>query len=194
MTFSTRLPAEFTSLYRLVLRASAASVLNKGPATGRLRSVWRPGFERAAGVLHHLRGTSLTENERTTLQRWYSAWEVRMDKTLTLLSSSARSRGLAHHVTRNLSQLMWSYDQALKHHTLWNQNIPRPRWKPDLPPNHDQYKPAPIVPGSPMDIRMDVKSRRRQMSAELWYSLGEVIMMAEGRDGLSLGRIKTRKR
>lgn len=77
MSSTTRLPADFTSLYRLFLRATGASVLNKAYPTQRLRRLWRPSFDSAAQVTHRLQGESLEEGERTCLQRWYSVWETR---------------------------------------------------------------------------------------------------------------------
>ena len=84
MTSTTRLPADFTSLYRLFLRATGASVLNKGYPTQRLRRLWRPSFESAAQVVHRLQGALLQESERASLQRWYRMWEIR-SKRLNLI-------------------------------------------------------------------------------------------------------------
>ncbi|KAH9833530.1 uncharacterized protein C8Q71DRAFT_773888 [Rhodofomes roseus] len=193
MTPTTRLPAEFTSLYRLVLRATAASVLNNGSATQQLRVLWRPGFDRAAEVLHRLQSTPLAESERTTLQRWYGAWEARMDKTLSFLSNSARSRGLPHRVTRNMSHLLWSYRFYTSKVSLWEHDSSRPRWKPNLPQNHDAYKPHGLKPGTRLEDIQSRKARRADMNDEQWAALDEVILMAEGREGLSLGRITRRQ-
>ncbi|KZT72434.1 hypothetical protein DAEQUDRAFT_743803 [Daedalea quercina L-15889] len=190
MTSSTRLPAEFTSLYRLFLRAIGASVMNKAYPTKRLRRIWRPSFDSAARVIHRLQGTSLDANERLTLQQWYSAWEARTDKTLTLLSISARSRGLAHRLTCNLGRLASSYDDTIMHgHPDDADNLP---WKPDL--SSDLYAPRDnSPPGYPLRGRNEDRDFRRKIGTEVWSAFGEVIRMAEGRDGVSLGRIASKR-
>ncbi|KAI0733718.1 hypothetical protein C8Q72DRAFT_810367, partial [Fomitopsis betulina] len=194
MSSTTRLPADFTSLYRLFLRATGASVLNKAYPTQRLRRLWRPSFESAARVVHRLQGASLEEGERGYLRKWYSVWETRMDGTLTILSISARTRGLPHRITRNLSHLASTYDL----YGSYNPDEPLPvSWRPDLPPDSPQYAPRSIDPSShhrPIKKRVHDIDLRIKLNKEVWSAFGEVIKMAEARDGLSLGRIKPKQR
>jgi len=185
---SIGLPPPFTSLYRLFLRTTAASVLNKRPAVQRLRLLWRPTFESAAQALHSLEDTTLTDSERRQLQRRYAIWERRLDNTLSLLAISACSRGLAHRLTRNLD-ILKRHNQALA--TKPDSYTQRHYWDPRLPSNSERYKPVIVLADSPPGSKADKKERWRRLDLEAWGALGEVILMAEGRDGISLGRIKS---
>ncbi|KAF9784105.1 hypothetical protein BJ322DRAFT_1068635 [Thelephora terrestris] len=75
-----RLPPGLRSLYRLVLGASSASVLHAGPATPRLRVMWRPLFEMAAQTAQKVQHPSPTEDEARAAaeaQEWLNKWETR---------------------------------------------------------------------------------------------------------------------
>ena len=71
-----KLPPSFTSLYRLFLRASSASVLHHRAATRHIQTLWKPTFREAAVVVIKLQSPNLgtTENER--LEKWRSRWEL----------------------------------------------------------------------------------------------------------------------
>lgn len=117
-----------------------------------------------------------------------------MDGTLTILSISARTRGLPHRITRNLSHLASTYDL----YGSYNPDEPLPvSWRPDLPPDSPQYAPRSIDPSShhrPIKKRVHDIDLRIKLNKEVWSAFGEVIKMAEARDGLSLGRIKPKQR
>ena len=74
----SRLPATFTSLYRLFLRASSASVLHHTVATRNLRRLWRPTFDGAATVAKRLH-VSQDVTERSRLRDWLNTWEKRSE-------------------------------------------------------------------------------------------------------------------
>ncbi|PCH35723.1 hypothetical protein WOLCODRAFT_140046 [Wolfiporia cocos MD-104 SS10] len=177
-----RLPPSFTSLYRLFLRTSAVSVLGHRPAFRQLRILWRPCFESAAQVLHRVQRTS-GDQERERLQRWYNVWEARMDNTLSLLSVSARSRGLAHRATRNLQSVMRARSAG---------GVQKQKWNPQLSPSSEHYKPITIVRGTRAGNRLDKIKQSAQVEENAWNALGEAITMAEGRDGITLGRLRNR--
>ncbi|KAJ7840536.1 hypothetical protein B0H14DRAFT_2785033, partial [Mycena olivaceomarginata] len=71
------LPSDFTSLYRLFLRTSSASVLHQNKSTK----------------------TLLRRNE---VEIWLQTWHLRIDNTLALLYTSCKTCGLSHRLTRNL--------------------------------------------------------------------------------------------
>ena len=117
-----------------------------------------------------------------------------VDNTLTLLSISARTRGLSHRMTRNLSHLASAYDLNGNHNP---DEPPLLCWRPDLPPDSPQYIPRSIEhPGlhRPMTKRAQDMDLRIKLNKEVWSAFGEVIELAEARDGLSLGRIKPKQR
>ncbi|KZT03931.1 uncharacterized protein LAESUDRAFT_738068 [Laetiporus sulphureus 93-53] len=185
---SRNLPPTFTSLYRLFLRSTAASVLYKRPAVKRLRQAWRPVFEGAARIVRRLQDGPTSESERNKLQRWYSLWESRMDETLSLLTISARSRGLPHRITRNMNFLLKAHKQFLKLKSAGVSS--RQWWNPTLPPDSERYQPKTVIPGSRAGNKADTAAKFLKLDHDAWGALGEVVIMAEGRDRLSLGRIK----
>ncbi|KAH9976098.1 hypothetical protein BGW80DRAFT_1436146 [Lactifluus volemus] len=144
------LPPSFTSLYRLFLRASSAAVLHHRAATRYIRPLWKPTFPQ---------NPSLASSEKAQLEKWLCLWEQNVGRTLSLLSVSAQSRGLAHKLTRNLSFLNFGFQkyQERTHHG------PPQYWDP----HQQEYKPA----RPPQTARM-----------------------AEGKSGLTLGRIEFRLR
>ncbi|KAH7921026.1 hypothetical protein BV22DRAFT_1020178 [Leucogyrophana mollusca] len=180
-----RLPPSFTSLYRLLLRASSASVLQKPSATRSLRALWRPTFEHAAQVICALQHNTENPTERDKLRTWLDIWERRMDNTLSLLTTSAQSRGLPHQLTRNLSWLRkahvnWVKDRYYGH---------KQPWKPQLPVSSPEYKLKSLVPETTRANNQLAKNRRyRQFDEKSWDALGEVVRMAEGHHQISLGR------
>jgi hypothetical protein len=74
-----RLPATFTSLYRLFLRICSASVLHHRPATRNLRQLWRPTFDAAAKVTRELQAGSQDANTRRHGEDWLKLWEQRSE-------------------------------------------------------------------------------------------------------------------
>jgi hypothetical protein len=71
-----KLPSSFTTLYRLFLRASSASVLHHRAATGYVRTLWKPTFREAAVVTLKLQSQTLETPEREKLEKWRSRWEL----------------------------------------------------------------------------------------------------------------------
>ncbi|KAF9785703.1 hypothetical protein BJ322DRAFT_1005172 [Thelephora terrestris] len=167
------------SLYRLVLRASSASVLHARPATPRLRVTWRPTFEMAAQMAQKVQHPSPTEGgtrAAAQAQEWLNEWENRMDNTLSLLYSSAISRGLPHKLTRNLHTL----SKCRKDWVNLTYDRPAAPWRPT---------------GEPVRINLKNAQKSKGESGELaWNMVGEVVRMAEGRDQLMLGRAPPRRR
>jgi len=179
----SRLPATFTSLYRLFLRTCSASVLQFRPATRNLRQLWRPTFDTAAKVTRELQAGSPDANTRKLKEDWLTVWEQRMDNTLALLYNSSTSRGLPHQLTRNLGFLVLSQHQRLRSHQF-------PVWSPQLPPTSPRYKPAVEAPS-----RKDQNSKRwADFDEKAWTALSQVVRMAEGRQGISLGQIAIKRR
>ncbi|KAL5504493.1 hypothetical protein ACEPAH_7154 [Sanghuangporus vaninii] len=65
------LPARFTALYRLFLRATSAAVLHHGTSMRTLRMLYRPTFEAAAGAIKRLevlQSTEKMEGEKKAVQ------------------------------------------------------------------------------------------------------------------------------
>ncbi|KAJ7647714.1 hypothetical protein FB45DRAFT_206925, partial [Roridomyces roridus] len=168
------LPPDFTSLYRLFLRTSAASVLHQPRATRYLRKLWRPTFEDAARATSQLQNQSHNRNE---LERWLESWHLRIDNTLALLFTSSKTKGIPHQVTRNLA-LLFRSEQA----RLDTQRFPQ--WKPQLPLDSSEYK-----PGTP-----ELPERRRREEAGALDALQDVVRMAEGRAQLTFGKIRVGRR
>ncbi|KAF8504646.1 hypothetical protein F5888DRAFT_1799329 [Russula emetica] len=173
-----RLPPSFTSSYRLFLRASSASVLHHRVATRYVRTLWKPTFREAAVVIHKLQSPTLGISEKEQLEKWRCLWELSIDRTLSLLVTSAQSRGLAHSLTRNLSILHFGF-QKYQAKTRYGSTQ---TWNP----HQREYKPA-------------VQTRPTQINAEnfdgqSWGALEETARMAEGKSGLTLGRMEFRLR
>ncbi|KAJ7125377.1 hypothetical protein C8R44DRAFT_619110 [Mycena epipterygia] len=176
----SRLPPSFTSLYRLFLRTSAASVLHQPRATKRLRKLWRPAFDDAARVTTRLQTEPLSAANRNDLEIWLQTWHHRVDNTLAVLYTSSKTRGLSHRLTRNLGLLV----QAEQHRINMQKAL---QWKPNLPTVSEQY-----LPGFQNPETKRVKVRELE-DAHTWDALEEVIRMAEGRNELSFGKISLRK-
>lgn len=71
------LPPEFTSLYRLFLRATSATVLHSGPATRGLRRLYRPSFQAAALTIKRLKSPDSDPKEEENLKGWLKEFDIR---------------------------------------------------------------------------------------------------------------------
>jgi hypothetical protein len=76
---TTRLPSTFTSLFRLFLRTTSATVLHHTAAKHSLRKLWRPSFTQAARVIRQLENVAMDASERDKLQIWLDSWERRSE-------------------------------------------------------------------------------------------------------------------
>lgn len=78
MVHQGRLPASFTSLYRLFLRTASAAVLHHRSARINLITRWRPAFDAAAKVTKELEHNSLNSS-RWKQERidWLTIWNER---------------------------------------------------------------------------------------------------------------------
>ncbi|KAI0644933.1 hypothetical protein C8Q79DRAFT_912545 [Trametes meyenii] len=178
----TPLPPTFRSLYRLFLRASAASVLSQPNATARLRKLWRPVFDHGVHAIRQMQDHRIPAARRDSLNVWYTRWEKQIDNTIELLYRSAISRGLPHRVTQNLHRIV----QA--NQTLRDPLLPHKKpWRGQLPPTAPEYQRKPIRVLSPSQAELGALFRTAPRL------LGEVIGMAEGWGGLSLGRTQRRR-
>ena len=70
-------------------------------------------------------------------------------------------------------------------------NTPSGTWKPNLAPNSPEYQPKPPKGRSNKEQK---RLEGRAFDRTAWGALGEVVMMAEGRHGISLGRVTRNKR
>lgn len=71
------LPPSFTSLYRLFLRASSASVLHQNASRKQLRRLFRPVFDAAARVVGDLQSNQLSRSERMNLEHFLNTFNQR---------------------------------------------------------------------------------------------------------------------
>ncbi|KAI0667116.1 hypothetical protein C8Q78DRAFT_982785 [Trametes maxima] len=178
----TPLPPAFRSLYRLFLRASAASVLSQPDATARLRKLWRPVFDHGVHAIRQMQDHRIPSARRDTLSVWYGRWEMQMDNTIELLYRSAVARGLPHRVTQNLHRIV----QA--NQTLRDPLLPHKKpWRGQLSPTAPEYQRKPIKVLTPSQAELGALFRTAPRL------LGEVIGMAEGWGALSLGRTQRRR-
>jgi len=173
-----KLPPSFTSLYRLFLRTSSAAVLHHRAATRHVRTLWKPTFREAALVVHKLQSPTLGTSEKEQLEKWHSRWELSLDQTLSLLITSAQSRGLAHKLTRNLSFLHFGFQKY--------QESTRYSIKQAWNPQQQGYKPVRQAHSS--------QTMAERFDGQSWGALEETVRMAEGKSGLSLGRMEFRLR
>jgi len=101
-----------------------------------------------------------------------------VDRTLSLLVTSAQSRGLAHRLTRNLSILHYGFQEYQARIRFG----PRRHWDP----HQREYKPA-------RQARLtDISAEK--FDGQSWGALEETVKMAEGKGGLTLGRMEFRLR
>ncbi|KAL0069731.1 hypothetical protein AAF712_003000 [Marasmius tenuissimus] len=117
---------------------------------------------------------------RRDLEDWLGQWEKRMDNTLSVLYNSAKTRGLSHQLTRNLSFMVLGEHQRLRHQ---ERNLPL--WNAQLRPDAREYQ----LKSSKLVGKDEKRQRRKDFEETAWRALGEVVRMAEERDKLSLGRI-----
>ena len=77
--YMARLPASFTSLYRLFLRTASAAVLHHRPARVNLISRWRPIFDAAAKVTKELEHSPQGNSSTWRQERidWLAQWNER---------------------------------------------------------------------------------------------------------------------
>ncbi|KAA1470506.1 hypothetical protein DENSPDRAFT_879758 [Dentipellis sp. KUC8613] len=178
-TAPSTVPSSFRSAYRLFLRAVSASVLHNKHAKRDLIRIWRPSFHDAAKVICKRDDRSLSAAERQRCEQWVDHWGQNLDNTMEFLLSSANSGGLAHKVTRNLSQLHFGYYRWVK------DSLFRPiLWDPS-PESHANKKPTLRA-----DNRAEKKKRRMRFDEEGFGALEETVRMAEATSGLLLGRIQ----
>lgn len=110
--------------------------------------------------------------------------EIRLssvDHTLSLLYNSAISRGLPHDLTRNLSFLHLGNREGSERLFFHSPQY----WKPQLPST--AYHPPPE--SQRVKNREARLERWRDLDNSAWGALGQVVRMAEGRHGISLGRV-----
>lgn len=108
--------------------------------------------------------------------------EFAVEETLSVLTNSTKTRGLAHSLTKNLSllrreHLIWFRDH---HYSFSGQ------WNPSLPPGSTEYQPR---DSERRPAQKERKARVRVFQQQAWGALSEVVRMAEGRDGVVLGRM-----
>lgn len=107
---------------------------------------------------------------------------VAVDNTISLLHSSAVSRGLPHQVTRNLHRMMDANS------TLRDPSLPNKKpWRGQLSSDAPEYKRKRIKPTSP------TQEEQKALFRACPRLLGEIVGMAEGWGGLSLGRTQRRR-
>ncbi|KIY46128.1 hypothetical protein FISHEDRAFT_75971 [Fistulina hepatica ATCC 64428] len=180
MTSITPLPPTFRSLYRIFLRAASASVLHHNAGKKYLRKLWRASFDDAVKVIRLLE-SPLSDAERLRWGTWWEAWNARADRTLQLLYTSSQSRGLEHRLTRNLGLLSHSEQ-------LWLNSRRFPVWKPQAPPRLQLGR----VPAKEL-AREARQARWLDLNLTSWGGIQEVVRMAEGKDGLLLGKITVKR-
>jgi hypothetical protein len=147
-------------------------------------------------VIHKLQSPTLGIPEKEQLEKWRCLWELSsefkvdilapvvkvdfllVDRTLSLLVTSAQSRGLAHRLTRNLSILHFGFQkyQARVRYGLLQ------TWDP----RQQEYKPARQTRPALVDAE--------KFDGQSWGALEETVRMAEGKSGLTLGRMEFRLR
>ncbi|KAI1788304.1 hypothetical protein LXA43DRAFT_1025782 [Ganoderma leucocontextum] len=185
---SSPIPPTFHSLYRLLLRSTAASVLSQPHATSTLRNLWRPVFVQAASIMGKYRDNRLrpSRNRRISMNEWLHEWDRRIDNTLMFLYSSAVARGVPHQVTRNIFKIALKDNIAPSPYRL-DGGV----WDGTLPPNHPAYTPGHVKRGRTKSQKQREKDVLSDKSSQL---LNELIGMAEGFGNVSLGRLPRGRR
>ncbi|THH09633.1 hypothetical protein EW145_g1866 [Phellinidium pouzarii] len=130
------IPPEFTSLYRLFLRATSAAVQHHGARTKSLRHLYRPSFEAAASLTKRLGSLDSGSEEARNMNRWLVEFDKRINHTLEFLYNASISRGLQHRVISNLSFLARTNYNWTLHHL----SVPLTPWNAQLSPDAPQYK------------------------------------------------------
>jgi hypothetical protein len=208
MSSNLKLPASFTSLYRLFIRATPPAVLHHAAATRRLRRLYRPIFQEAALAIRKLEDQqNLSNGERRHLNDWLDEFDKRgecevsfsedgdaimhvftVDKTLSVLYNCSQSRGLPHDIVSRITSL-----PSYNHGTLRKK---KHKWDPRLPPDSEKYQ----VKQSSLPIRARASKKQRQeetnerVKQHSLNALNCVMRMAEGREDLLLGRWPTTPR
>lgn len=90
------LPPSFKALYRLVLRASYASVLRKAAARRSLCKLWRPVFDGAVHVIRDLQSSKLSSIERLRREKLLDTWQKRSMSLILLNLQTLISRSGSH--------------------------------------------------------------------------------------------------
>ena len=115
--------------------------------------------------------------------------KLSVDNTLSMLYTSAQSRGLPHKLTRNLSLLLYANAEWWERRNF----SPTQYWNPRLPPSSPRYHPPQMEIEAPS--KKDEKiTRRKDFDDKAWGALGQVVRMAEGRHHISLGTMTLSKR
>ncbi|KAL1719854.1 hypothetical protein EV715DRAFT_272493 [Schizophyllum commune] len=160
-------------------RTASAAVLHHPHATRYLRQLYRPAFDDAVAAVTRLQSASSGSDKKediARLRRWYLEWGQRVDNALSLMYHSSTSRGLPHRLTRNLGLLSFSERERL------NQRL-FPVWRSDQPEK---------ALGKALR-----KTEKEQAYARTdhgaWSAVEQVARMAEGRHGMSLGRIQVKR-
>ncbi|KAL1687870.1 hypothetical protein GGG16DRAFT_127603 [Schizophyllum commune] len=163
----------------LTLRTASAAVLHHPHATRYLRQLYRPAFDDAVAAVTRLQNASSGSDKKEDIARlrgWYLEWGQRVDNALSLMYHSSTSRGLPHRLTRNLGLLSFSERERL------NQRL-FPVWRSDQPEK---------ALGKALR-----KTEKEQAYARTdhgaWSAVEQVARMAEGRHGMSLGRIQVKR-
>ncbi|KAI5835375.1 hypothetical protein K523DRAFT_336657 [Schizophyllum commune Tattone D] len=161
------------------LATASAAVLHHPHATRYLRQLYRPAFDDAVAAVTRLQNASSGSDKKediARLRRWYLEWGQRVDNALSLMYYSSTSRGLPHRLTRNLGLLSFSERERL------NQRL-FPVWRSDQPEK---------ALGKALR-----KTEKEQAYASTdhgaWSAVEQVARMAEGRHGMSLGRIQVKR-
>ncbi|KAJ8503352.1 hypothetical protein ONZ45_g10935 [Pleurotus djamor] len=163
-------PSSFKSAYRLLLRACSASVLHHRGATRNLRKLYRPTFDEAVEVIKEIQ-TNPPPHRQQKLEEWLNHWNKTIDNTLLMLYNSSISRGIPHQVTRNLALLALGQRQRLTSQSY-------KRW---VPPSRQQPPPK--------QSKEKKRVQWESMDENAWSALSHTIKMAEGRQGLCLGKV-----
>ncbi|PSR76118.1 hypothetical protein PHLCEN_2v8668 [Hermanssonia centrifuga] len=98
------------------------------------------------------------------------------------------TRGLPHKLTQSLSYLVKERVDYERHRYSGAS-----AWNPKLDPSSVEYKPQVFAQGKRASNRSNGQERQKALGDEAWGALGEVVQMAEGRHGISLGRIVERR-
>ncbi|EJT99543.1 hypothetical protein DACRYDRAFT_109643 [Dacryopinax primogenitus] len=169
------LPVRFTSLYRLVLRATSASVRHHGAASMQLQALYRPEFIEAAKVVKEL---ERKQEQDKAKERWYADWEQRMYNTISLLVLSANplKSNVPSRLTRNTSSLRYSLIGPMGSQRLRSTS----RWNPQ--------KPQSIIVRNAGIASQSGNDEREEIYNAVGRVLDEAFAGAEGSAGIVLGR------
>lgn len=111
-----------------------------------------------------------------------------MNNSLSFLYTAAVSRGIANSVMRNLRSLSRMHRRM----PIVKEFPPKTYWKGQLSKTDEKYKPVIIPPRMGKTEMKHVELQKMQFQA--WSPIGEIIRLAEGRDRILLGRVRSRLR